>query len=386
MTQEAFGARAVLSRSDTISAVVRDDTFSRTDALLALRVAATIAVVLGHAASFFNGLGFTQPPVIPPMQSAAVVIFFAVSGWTIAWIIDTRSSYTFTKFTFDRFSRLTIPLIPVLIGYGLLEWWLAGDSHPYGDALNFLSAVQNILMLQDMALRVPGIGLFDTGATSFGFNRPLWTLSIEFWTYVAFGGFALVLLRRTALTRAKAVASVLVAMFAVLLLGDSIFAGRGHGLPMIWLLGALLYFAQRQVPDLSNRSRLALLPLWVLAASFLFDRDVMTPVGGMTAAYNLAIFANFALFVLIAPGLRIHRHVVRVITFLGSFAYTAYLVHYPFMSLIREHVGTGSAVAVLASITAFGLAWIASLPFEQRYRSIRDWIWSRATRADEKLS
>lgn len=350
--------------------------FSRTDALLALRVGATIAVVFGHAASFFGGLSFTQPPQQPHIQTSAVVVFFAVSGWTIAWVLDTRDSYSLGRFTFDRFGRLAIPLIPVVIGYGLIEWWVWGESHPDKESLSITQALGNILMLQDLTLRIPGIRQVETGITSFGINQPLWTLSLEFWTYIAFGGVVLTVKRQGLVKPVTALAGIAIAMFAVLMLGDAVFISGGNGLPLIWLLGAMLYYAQRNVPDLSNWARLAVLPFWVLAASFLVDNDLATPAGRHTAALNLAIFANFALFMLVVPGLRIHRYVVRIIGFLGAFAYTAYLVHYPLMAMTRTHLGTGTVIAVLLGLASFALAWVVSLPFEQRYKAIRDRVWS----------
>lgn len=103
-----------------------------------LRVLATGAVIFGHASAFFGGFLFTQWPQFPYIQNIAVTVFFCVSGYVIAWVCnrsrDGDGVSLFVKFTFDRFSRLAIPLFPFLLICAFAEQMMFGPVHPYPSA------------------------------------------------------------------------------------------------------------------------------------------------------------------------------------------------------------------------------------------------------------
>ena len=58
----------------------------RLQGLLLLRVIATFMVVFGHASDILRG--FVLPDDVPRMQSIAVMLFFCLSGYTIAWVCE----------------------------------------------------------------------------------------------------------------------------------------------------------------------------------------------------------------------------------------------------------------------------------------------------------
>lgn len=166
---------------------------SQLDILLLLRVVATFLVVLGHAGSLFSGIDILRAPVSMNVQSAAVTVFFCISGWTIAWVVDRVPRYetlNLVRFVFDRLFRLLVPLVPVLVLFGLLEWWVLGGKHPNLENTGPGTLIGNLLFLQAMP-----IPFLDT-IPPFGLNRPLWTISIEFWIYVFYGGLVFLLLGR----------------------------------------------------------------------------------------------------------------------------------------------------------------------------------------------
>lgn len=342
---------------------------SHLDALLFLRVAATCVVVFGHAASFFDSFAVTQWPQVPYIQSGAVTIFFAVSGYTIAWVCDRRSDGpaipAFGKFVFDRYARLTIPLIPTLLLFWCVEALVLGAAHPYGDSLTVWNAVGNALMLQNLA---PGV-------TPFGLNRPLWTIGLEFWTYLTFAGFFFAVRGGGRMFWLPLIGSLV----AAALLSNNLIAGRGAGLPIIWLLGVGLYFVLRDRPDLSSAGKLCLLPIAVLTFFGMGYREVWPPDGGYTMTYNLMIFGNFAIFMLIGRGLAIPLGMMRATKSFSDFAYTWYLTHYPLMQIARQLQigGSGELAAISAVVISLTFAYGFSIPLEQRYKVIRGWLWSR---------
>lgn len=333
------------------------------DCLLLLRVAATIAVVIGHAAAFFKGMQLSQWPNFPYIQSLSVILFFAVSGYTIAWVVDNKDE-GFWRFIYDRAARLLIPLVPGLIALAIIEpLYFAGQSHPIPGALTLKAFFGNLAFLQSLPA---------TGIPPFGQARPLWTLAQEFWIYVAFGAFAFAVKQR------PSILAVIAGLFAIYLLYPLLLGGYGQGLPIIWLLGAMFYYATKKLPPLSGVQRLAFLPVLIVAMALFFDPKYWPGNGAYSATFNLIVFAVFAATLVVVPGLPLNHRIKRTAKFLGDFAYTVYLVHYPILYMVR---GTGLlpdgwAAVVAVSIWCFVVAWAISIPFEQQYKPIRDWIWN----------
>ena len=354
---------------------------SRLYSLLLLRVVATLLVVFGHASSFFKGFLFTQWPQFVYVQNIAVVLFFCVSGYTIAWVCDSRRSdsagrYGAPRFVFDRYMRLAIPLLPVIaltVVANVAAFGLA--DQPYSENFDLRVALGNLGFLQRLEIVVPFVGqVTDIGIEAFSTNRPLWTLGLEFWLYVLYGTLAL----RSRGTGAS-VATVAIGLLALALLSESLFGPGASGLPIVWMLGALLYHGMKRLSGPKVIWSLALLPVWALVATALFIPVTWPENGGYSHLYNVLIFANFAFFVLLFP-LRggESRSLDLVVTFFGSFAYTAYLVHYPVMVILSAKgiLPQGSERSVIAAaLLGLAVAYLVSLPFEQRYKQIRDWVW-----------
>lgn len=129
-------------------------------------------VLIGHVLSA-SGLA----PKLP-MQDLGVVVFFVLSGSLIT--LSARNKTDFSGWFIDRFARVFTPYIPALIfiaGAGTLLQ-LEGPHDPG-------TMVLNAMMLQDLPLwrylPFPEIDRLGTG-------RPLWSVAMEWWFYMAFGG------------------------------------------------------------------------------------------------------------------------------------------------------------------------------------------------------
>jgi peptidoglycan/LPS O-acetylase OafA/YrhL len=330
----------------------------RLKGLLFLRVLATFMVVFGHAASFFSGFAFTQWPQAPYIQSIAVTVFFCLSGYTIAWVCANArddGATGFWRFAFDRCLRLLIPLVPVLGLCAAGEYAIYGDHHPYPENFTVLTALGNIFFLQNMTFLPVG---------PFGLNRPLWTLSIEFFIYLAFAGLFF--------GRDGARVPLVVGLIATIILLPYIKGQRGLGLPLVWLAGALSYYALRTVRGQALYGVAFTLGLVVLALPPLWPRD-----GEFGRIFNALIFLQFVLALLAFEAIYTAPMVVRVCEFFGRFAYTVYLVHYPLMYVLNDQqvLAKGHMSAVIATGLSFVVAYVISLPFEQRYKQIRAWVW-----------
>ncbi|EKF59371.1 acyltransferase-like protein [Agrobacterium albertimagni AOL15] len=333
---------------------------ARLDNLLTLRVLATFAVVFGHAASFFSAFSWSQFPAAPYIQSQAVTVFFLVSGYTIAWVCDRDAAKGLGvwTFVFDRLARLLIPLVPILLLVAALESYIF-DVHPYAQNFNLRTLVGNFLFLQTIVV------------DSFATNRPLWTISLEFWIYLAFAGSFFALMANNWRT---GMGSVVISTLGYCALNEEILGGRGAGLPVVWILGALIYWALKRAPLARPRTYLAVFPLSVMVLTMLASNRNWPPDGTYSPTYNLVVSLAFFIYVSVCPKLPACWN--RMMAWFGSFAYTVYLAHYPiqywiwsFEVLPRNAAGATGAVAASPAIS-WGLGWL----FERRYKRLREII------------
>ncbi len=331
------------------------------DALLGLRVLATFLVVLGHAGSIFSGVEILRAPVSMNVQSAAVTLFFCISGWTIAWVVDRVPRYDalhLARFVFDRFCRLAIPLVPALVLFGFVEWWILGESHPYRENTGLGTFVGNLLFLQ--VIPVP----FLNTLPPFGLNRPLWTISIEFWIYVFYGGLVFFLRGRF-----DAVAAAL-CLLGLVLISPFFLGQRGDGLASVWMFGAGCYALRRFIP--AHIAKAAL----VLSAICLFVPALWPENGNYSKPFNLVLAVLVSSLVLAFAGSKFSAP--WAIRSLSQYCYTIYLTHYPLLTLIALAMPDrmGSVMTILCTIAAFAFGFLASFLGERNYKFWREALWS----------
>jgi peptidoglycan/LPS O-acetylase OafA/YrhL len=332
------------------------------DALRILRVLATLAVVLGHSAGIFGGLSYTQWPQYPYIQSSAVVLFFCVSGATIAWILTSRNQ-SFGRFIFDRCMRLVVPLIPAMGLASLVDYCVMGVSSPYYATFTPFHFFANLTFMQ---------GMLPLRIATFGSMRQLWTLSIEFWVYVFFGG----LLFAMRPTGSNKIFAFLASVLASVLLGSHIFGSPGFGLPIIWLLGAGSYILIRLIPPLQKTVYLLFLLPSFLFVIFALRNPIYYPENGeYSGIYNMIIFCFFFMVMLFLSKITIPSILNRLFDFLSCFCYTAYLTHHTIL-VAAWYLGLmphGTLTALIFTFVCFFFAWVISIPFEARYKIYRDY-------------
>ncbi len=180
-----------------------------------VRFGAALIVVLNHYGVL---LSFAQSSTFP--GSDAVIVFFVLSGYVIAYVSD-RPGLRADRYAMDRLSRLWSVAVPatglaLVLGLGYL-WFGIQPVRFRADNLRGLivSSAVNIGFL--------GESWHETFAP---YNFPFWSVNYEAWYYIIFGLW--IFLRGW-----KKVVSILV---ACLLSGPSILVFMP-----IWLLGAALY-------------------------------------------------------------------------------------------------------------------------------------------------
>src|SRR5262245_24126519 len=147
------------------------------------RVVAAQMVLIGHALVCYCP-HWSLPGAWPYIQEIGVILFFALSGFLIAHSGQNSSSYG--DFVLRRFARIYsayLPCLVIIICIDTLLWRLDIYPSEYAGNFNAPLALANIFMLNAAPVFYKVHLSFPFGFQQFGTARPLWTLSLEWWTY-----------------------------------------------------------------------------------------------------------------------------------------------------------------------------------------------------------
>lgn len=366
----------------------------------ALRGFAAFSVLLGHWRDAF----FVDYPMLGhhnPLLTAAylvsglgrqwVIAFFVLSGYLVGGSV-LRSvgggRWSWGSYLLTRLTRLYIVLVPALLLGGAIDW--AGMHLPGADALyaghSGMQALKfdvpsrltlpvlaaNGLFLQTIAL--PGTG--GRHVPAFGTNGPLWSLSNEFWYYIAFPLLVLMFAGTRSWWKRASLG------VALLFLGR--FCGGAIALLGIpWLMGALIAYLPPFPASGPWVRRLAIAAaLSVFAASLALGKIYggleMDLLIGATVTLLLWVTLHCAAGSLPAWYIRVSQRAARS-------SYTLYLVHMPLLILLkaafhlpRAFPGWHALLVAAAVLTVILLyAQLVYECFEKNTDQVRRWIKAR---------
>jgi len=310
----------------------------------------------------------------------AVIVFFVLSGYLVgggtlrAW---RRNVWTWREYAIQRMSRLWIVLIPALvltISLDRLGIFLFGLGGIYGGPTGQDSIFPDILSRLD-AKTFFGCLFFvqDILTKTLGSNSPLWTLSYEFWFYVAFPLILGVVSPRLSLPWRL--------VNAVLLIGAGSFVGpKIIAYFLIWLLGASLQLAPK-ILTLRNAQRLAApaLLLFLGVSQLLIVLQLKLLVSDSIAAIACWTFCYVLLHNTTTAGQGVYT---RLSKRLSDMSYTVYLTHQPLLTFICAALMTQWApwkldalhlsYFVLILVTIFPVMFLLYWCFEHRTEAVRD--------------
>ena len=365
--------------------------YSATVLLDGIRAAAAQAVVIGHAIAFLGLWPWLAPPESPYMQNMAVVVFFVLSGLLITHstrlkLRNAEREYKPSDFFIDRFSRIYTAFVPALVAVALID--LAASAiepavvEQYRTASDVTTFVANLLMLQDY----PAQGWLASTAgiapiTAFGSARPLWTVAIEWWIYLAFGW---ILVLRAIREKASATRLLLYAVPLLLLaivptrnlieipLGGS---GRGNGLFLMWLMGASVSYAwpalaRSWVPKKAWVALGATLGLGAIATLYTIDADAFQPAFAAVIALGLAC-GIAGLQPETQGALRPTRRTGRWVEFAAGYSFSLYLLHYSVISVLMAWARPTLLWVLVMVVVCNLVAVLFGCLFERRYPAVR---------------
>lgn len=263
------------------------------------------------------------------MQNIAVVVFFILSGFVIAYSVagkQANAAYTFHHYLADRFSRIYIAFIPALLFVLIcdaISVSIAADKYRYHDAFDLKTFAGNLFMLQDF----PKLNV----SSSFGSARPFWTLAVEWWIYLFYGYLVLVFSKLHSISLKK---SIILGLLAIVPLYNFI-GGRGNGLTLFWIFGALAFWIWNQgfLDSFSSWQKGCFLIAAIIAATL----RIGTTMIEYEAIFAFALTISILLAVDLIANVPISPRITAWVKFNASFSYSLYLIHHSVYDLLVSH-------------------------------------------------
>ena len=274
----------------------------------------------------------------------AVLVFFVLSGFVIAWVSETRER-TLEEYGLSRVARLYSVIIPAfLLTAALDSVGKAIDPRLYGPEWGHSMAHPMI----DYALSAVFLGESWTIRVLPGFNVPYWSLNYEAWYYVLFA--AAIFLRGR-----PRIAAVIV---AALLAGPRILF-----LLPVWLMGVAAWRLRAELPLRLGRSLVIVclagfIALEAFGGERLFGHPSSRWLPPDFSAYDFVLGALVALFIIGLANVQLpmpRARFERLVRGLAGTSFGLYLLHYPLLNFFGTVV-PGPLDGALHRILVFGLA------------------------------
>jgi peptidoglycan/LPS O-acetylase OafA/YrhL len=265
----------------------------------------------------------------------AVPFFWAISGAVIAFSYQSRRQ-TLKGFLVSRFSRLYPLHILTLLIVVIIQWYA---NNEYGQSLiyegnNKYNFLLNLFFLSGYAT-----------SNSYGFNAPVWSVSVEIVTFMIYGILS-IKLKLSSIKFALLVLMSTQIMFLVL--------GR------LTFLLCLSYFAvgivSFEMRRLSISKNVALFLILITLSNFL----------GRPSSFIILLMGIIYLNVILSLSYQQRRKITSknsinsFVELLGSLSYGLYLWHIPIQMMIILAIKKGALELTAPNLIIILLGWIAS--------------------------
>ena len=336
------------------------------------RFTAAVLVYLWH-----SNQRFLTEEILPfsGYGHSAVIVFFVLSGYVIAFITDTKEN-SLAAFAASRISRVFSVAIPALVATIALDsvgrqLYPAIYQYPYDQFL--VRTVGSLLMLNEV---------WFVSITSFS-NVPYWSICYEWWYYVT---FAMIMFLPSPFGWG-------IAALTMLALGPKLIL-----LAPVWWLGVLFY-RWRQLESISMPASWIALAV-SLAGLILFHYfDMMAVAAGWLESlvgkelaneltFSKRVFADYILgalvfvhFVAVRRITSVHSasllKIAKPVRFFADFTFTLYLLHQPLFlfwaAVVRGDPGGHWYWSVVTVLTMLSVG-IVGFFTETRRHVLREWM------------
>lgn len=356
----------------------RGTSASATAFLDTLRFTAANLVLLSHILVVYFDNKMTYQG-----RGVAVIILFVLSGFLITRSLMHRAKKPgehMPAFLADRVARIMTPFVPVLLAIALLNatvihthWSLDGLS------TGFVALLGNLFLLADYPVfQVLELAHVDVWWRIRTYNtaEPFWTVSIEFWIYIAASLLFFCAIRRE---RVRTLWIVLLALISVPVVIWNAADGAGKSLSLVWLAGGMAGFLVVHMGadgPLARSKQLAGLIIAVGAAAlgariFALGFD---PYDLQTAFLMTVIF--FGIFLRLNQAATAWKIPAALAKFGASYSYSLYLVHNTVLVIVFENThGWPKAYSIAFGVVlAHLVALLVYHSFEKHHRAVGTYL------------
>jgi peptidoglycan/LPS O-acetylase OafA/YrhL len=289
-----------------------------------VRLTAAVLVVLAHYCQ--HGIvSAALRPFVPELGREAVVIFFVLSGFVIAYS-TARKAVSLRQYAVARCARIYSVAAPILLLAFLLAMLVQPD---FQIARWYLYLPMHLLFTGE---------LWNLSQTP-PLLTPYWSLGFEVWYYVFFG----------ALMYSRGRVRILLAAVILLVMGHKLWL-----LLPIWMSGAYLFARQKHLPVGTVGARigcvLTIVALVLFQVSGTSDMlrtlgNSIWPFAGLKLGSADRYLADYVVCVLVylhfacarQADFRMLERIQGPIRALAAYTFTLYLVHYPVMCAWRAY-------------------------------------------------
>jgi peptidoglycan/LPS O-acetylase OafA/YrhL len=330
----------------------------------ALRFGAAFTVFLAHYSVQRISGGFFWPSFV--YGHTAVLVFFVLSGFVIAWVTETRER-SLSDYALSRAARLYSVIIPAFIITAVVNsLGEAVDPQLYG-AVRSATTPHPLLSYTVSAVFLGQSWTLDLLP---GSNVPYWSLDYEAWYYVIFA--VAVFLRGCWRIGALGAAALLAGPKILVLLP-------------IWLMGAAAWrwrakFPRRLGAPLIVGSLTVWLVLEAMGGQQLFQHTNAPWLPSDSTGYDYLLGGLVALLIvglantdLPMPGLRFER----LVRSLAGTSFGLYLLHFPLLNFFAAIVPGAPDEAtrrILVFVFALGTALAVAWLIEPRKTALKRWL------------
>ncbi len=363
----------------------------------ALRGFAAFSVLLNHWRDAFfvdyralphHSFILTMAYLLAGLGRQWVIVFFVMSGYLVGGsVIKAVHSerWTWPGYLLSRLTRLYIVLLPALLLGGAMDWigmHLPGTAVIYSGHSGMHALTANVHSTLTLPVLLGNAFFLQTtaflakvghAAPPFGSNGSLWSLSNEFWYYMAFPPLVFLLARGRSWRMRM--------IYAFCLLAWGWFVGRDIvllGIP--WLTGVLIPF----LPPIPSRRRWVRISAIALALAFLggglvLDKLLNSFSGDLVLGCTVALLIWVTMHCAISP---VPPAYARIAQRAARSSYTLYLVHLPLLILLKASLHLPRAVPGWHNcLLCMGLLVVILLYaqlvyqiFEKHTDQVREWL------------
>lgn len=340
--------------------------------------------------------------------SFGVVIFFILSGFLIH--LTTLNSFYDGKFALEkylskRFFRIFTLYVPVVILCFAIDSYIRYLGLPQPEEVVRNSEIKNFFasffMLQQNIFSEVCSQLLSIDAMRikpYGSARPLWTVAIEWWIYIAYGYIFAFVFAKQKLPKIYT-ASGLLLCFAIVIVIFNAISGIGHNLTFIWILGAVAAHAySRGATDWFGRISGKNLKIISVAALILFAARLVHMKLSPMFSYqmnpydfvNVVIFMSLFLILVARDDWFDSWPILNKLSiFFGNISYSLYLIHFTILSALFSF-GWLSVLSLESFALAFcfsnAVAIVLYLLLDKHHQKLNRLFWKYFPYKNPKIS